>query len=122
MAKGKKKRKNESSSDSSSSRGILCVDLFWECLSEKMSENGWFLLARDTLRGPFLGVPLGQDERKQLVDDYYCCPVDYREFSAPTIQGEFIIHKFSYFTNLFLCRLAASLTPFLKFNSIVGLN
>ena len=48
---------------------------------------------RKKLRTPFLGQPIGKDERKELVAKYYCGPGDYRLFSAPTVLGWFVGHK-----------------------------
>ena len=65
--------------------------------------------ARQKLRGAFLGLPIGKDERKAIVERYYCCPGmrllfwvkmtnkksicsgDYREFSAPSVQNSHLL-------------------------------
>ena len=44
--------------------------------------------ARDTLRAPFLGRPMLKEERRLMVESYFCSDVDYKEFSAPTIHGK----------------------------------
>ena len=43
---------------------------------------------KETLRAPLLGRPLLKEERRQLVEKYYCADADYKEFSAPMIHGK----------------------------------
>lgn len=44
--------------------------------------------AKRTLRDFFLGLPMSKKERLETKEEYYCSPGDYKEFSAPTINGE----------------------------------
>jgi hypothetical protein len=50
----------------------------------KVQYSAW---AKNKIRGPFLGTPLGVDERDKIMDMYYCSPADYKLFSPPRITG-----------------------------------
>ena len=47
--------------------------------------------AKKYLRGPYLGIPVGKDERKDMRERYYCSPSDFKMFSAPIVFGEMFI-------------------------------
>ena len=46
--------------------------------------------AKKTVRGPFLGMPLGQDEKIKIMDDYYCSTEDHKLFAPPRVVGNYI--------------------------------
>lgn len=57
--------------------------------------------AKNKVHGAFLGLACGKDEKKALVDKYYCSQEDFALFSAQTVQGKSLFVRF--FLSLIFC-------------------